>query len=69
MTLNIYLGSLLIIIVGTAMGPSPLLQWREIPHIAGLIVLSHSADGVESSGEKDRGSQVYSAVQTKMLDM
>ena len=57
---NIYLGSIIIVEVGTAMPISSLLEWGQILDPAILVVLTHSVKGGEvvSSCEDDRATQV-----------
>ena len=61
-TLSLYLGSLIVIVVGAAMRPSLLLQRREILDEAGLGVLSDPADRAMfiSPSEEHCATQVYS---------
>ena len=52
--------SIIIIEEAAGMVISPILEGREISHIASLAVLGHSV-GVRSSSDDDRASQVDSA--------
>ena len=59
-SVDIYLGSIIIVEVGTAMPISSLLEWGQILDPAILAVLTHSVKGGEvvSSCEDDRATQV-----------
>ena len=63
--INTHLCSLIIVVVAAAMVISPLLERREISHIASLVVLRRSGGGRrwvdgESSCEDDRATQADS---------
>ena len=60
LNMNIYLGSLIIVVVAAAMVHSPLLELGEIPHPASLVVLADCGAGVPSSSEEHCATKVDS---------
>ena len=63
-TINIYLGPLLILKVAAAMIVSAMQKLRQVPSEAGLRVLRDSVEGVETSSQDHSGAEVDGAGQT-----
>ena len=63
-TINIYLGPLLILKVAAAMNPSALQKLGQVPSEAGLRVLRDSVGGVVTSSQDHSGAEVDGAGRT-----